>query len=58
MTPHKTTATYIAPLTTGVPENVARICAILDGYADAITTALSIVYEADRPTGAAVDVVL
>ncbi|CAK7218366.1 hypothetical protein SBRCBS47491_003485 [Sporothrix bragantina] len=48
------------PLTTAVPRDVARICGILDSHADALTTALSIVYvyEADDRIGAAVDTIL
>ena len=62
-TPSKTTATrtvppIIAPFTFNVPKDVARIYGILDGYADALTTALSIVYKADYDVGAAVDTIL
>jgi hypothetical protein len=46
------------PLTTAVPGDVVRICGILDGYADALTTALSIVYNADDRVGAAIDIIL
>ena len=62
-TPSKITVTrtvppIIAPFTSNVPEDVARIYGILEGYADALTTALSIVYKADHDVGAAVDTIL
>ncbi|CAK7200697.1 hypothetical protein SEUCBS139899_003395 [Sporothrix eucalyptigena] len=51
-TPTKTASTravpsITAPLTTTVPEYVARICGILDGHVDTLAAALSIVYEAE-----------
>jgi len=62
-TPSKTSTTRdipptIPPVTTNVPEDVARICGIRDSHADALTTALSIVYEADDRVGAVVDTIL
>ncbi|CAK7275620.1 hypothetical protein SEPCBS57363_006804 [Sporothrix epigloea] len=47
-----------APLTTAVPEDVAKICGIPDGHADALATAMAIVYNADERVGAAVDTIL
>ncbi|CAK7237878.1 hypothetical protein SBRCBS47491_010187 [Sporothrix bragantina] len=63
LTPTKTTTARTvpptaAPLTTAVPKDVARICGIPNGYADDLTTALSIVYEADESVGAAVNTIL
>ena len=48
----------IPPATTNVPEDVARISGILDGYADALAAALSIVYEVDDRVGVVVDTIL
>jgi hypothetical protein len=48
----------ITPHTRNVPEDVAKICGIASGHADALATALAIVYEADPLTGSAVDTVL
>ena len=62
-TPSKITITravppIIAPFTFNVPEDVVRIYGILDGYADALTTALFIVYKTDYDVGATVDTIL
>ncbi|KAL1905616.1 hypothetical protein Sste5344_008702 [Sporothrix stenoceras] len=53
-----TTRPLTGPLTAAVPEDVAKICGIPNGHADALTTALSIVYKADDRVGAAVDTIL
>ncbi|CAK7238084.1 hypothetical protein SBRCBS47491_010261, partial [Sporothrix bragantina] len=62
-TPTRTTTTRTiplaaGPLTTAVPRDVARICGIPAGHADTITTALSIVHEADGRLGAEFDAIL
>ena len=48
----------IPPATTNVPEDVARISGIPDGYVNALAAALSIVYEVDDRVGAVVDTIL
>ena len=47
-----------APLTAAVPEDVAKLCGIPDGHADALATAMAIVYNADDRVGAAVDTIM
>ena len=47
----------IPPATINVPEDVARISGILDGYADALAAALFIVYEVDDRVGVIIDII-
>ena len=54
----RTIPSTIPPVTTDVPEDVARICGFLDSHADTLATALSMLYEADDRVGAAVDTIL
>ncbi|ERS94907.1 hypothetical protein HMPREF1624_08618, partial [Sporothrix schenckii ATCC 58251] len=58
ITTKHTTRPLTGPLTTAVPEDVAKICGIPNGHADALTTALSIVYKTDDRVGTAVDTIL
>ena len=60
LTPTSTRAVLptISPLTASVPEDVAKIYGIPDNYADALTTALSIVYEVDDRVSVTVDTIL
>ena len=62
-TPSKTVTirvipSIIPPAIINIPEDVVRINGILDGYADALAAALSIVYEVDDRVGVIVDTIL
>ncbi|CAK7567970.1 MAG: hypothetical protein SEPTF4163_005948 [Sporothrix epigloea] len=46
------------PLTTAVPEDVAKLCGIPNGHADALAAAMAIIYDTDDRVGAAVDTIL
>ena len=47
----------IPPAIINVPEDVVRINGILDGYINALTAALSIVYEVDDRVGVVINTI-